>query len=202
MRSYLSRVKWQVYIIRIKSSFSRLDALFRSVYKNARNEMMKERRGAQFYYSGARNRGQAHRRGWLGHPRTWRCATGPSRPFLILPKRCERVELAMSREMTGAEMVIEALADQGVEHHLRLSGRRGAADLRRDLPAGQGPAHPGAPRAGRGACRRRLCALDRQGRLRAGHLRPRRHQRGHRADRRADGLDPDRRASPARCRRT
>ena len=35
----------------------------------------------------------------------------------------------MSKEMTGAEMVIEALADQGVEAHLRLSRRRGAADL-------------------------------------------------------------------------
>src|SRR5262245_51761321 len=27
-----------------------------------------------------------------------------------------RVELTMSKEMTGAEMVIEALADQGIEH--------------------------------------------------------------------------------------
>jgi acetolactate synthase-1/2/3 large subunit len=61
-------------------------------------------------------------------------------------------------------MVVQALADHGVEHALRLSGRRGAADLRRDLPAGQGPPHPGAARAGRGACRRGLCALDRQGR--------------------------------------
>jgi thiamine pyrophosphate-dependent acetolactate synthase large subunit-like protein len=26
------------------------------------------------------------------------------------------VELTMSKDMTGAEMVIEALADQGVEH--------------------------------------------------------------------------------------
>ena len=34
-----------------------------------------------------------------------------------------------TKEMTGAEMVIEALADQGVAAHLRLSGRRGAADL-------------------------------------------------------------------------
>src|SRR5262245_7636113 len=29
---------------------------------------------------------------------------------------CRRVELTMSKEMTGAEMVIEALADQGIEH--------------------------------------------------------------------------------------
>jgi tRNA dimethylallyltransferase len=52
----------------------------------------------------------------------------------------------------------------GRRAHLRLSRRRGAADLRRAVPAGQGQAHPRAPRAGRGACGRRLCALDRQGR--------------------------------------
>ena len=31
--------------------------------------------------------------------------------------------------MTGAEIVLRALVDQGVDAHLRLSGRRGAADL-------------------------------------------------------------------------
>src|SRR3977135_1192398 len=104
----------------------------------------------------------------------------------------ERVELTMSKDMSGAEMVIEALADQGVEHlfgypggavlpiydalfqqkkaqhilvrrgdgdlaprrpraraSLRLSRRSGAADLRRAVPAEEGPAHPGAARAGR-----------------------------------------------------
>ncbi len=35
----------------------------------------------------------------------------------------------MARHMTGAEMVVEALKDQGVELRLRLSGRRRAADL-------------------------------------------------------------------------
>ena len=35
----------------------------------------------------------------------------------------------MSTEMTGAEIVIQALVDQGVARHIRLSGRRGAADL-------------------------------------------------------------------------
>ena len=80
----------------------------------------------------------------------------------------------------------------GREASVRLSGRRGAADLRRHVRAGQGAAHPGAARAGRGARGGRLCALDRQGRLRAGHLRPRRHQCGDRPDRRADGFDPDR----------
>jgi len=77
----------------------------------------------------------------------------------------------MSKEMTGAEMVIEALADQGVEHLFGYPAAR-CADLRRPLPAEEGPAHPRAARAGRRARGRRLCALDRQGRLRAGHLRP------------------------------
>ena len=36
----------------------------------------------------------------------------------------------MARTMTGAEIVLTALADQGVEADLRLSGRRCAADLR------------------------------------------------------------------------
>src|SRR5499425_1688371 len=49
---------------------------------------------------------------------------GPSRPFLIF---CiGGVELTMSNEMTGAEMVIEALADQGAEH---LFGYPGGAVL-------------------------------------------------------------------------
>ena len=80
----------------------------------------------------------------------------------------------------------------GREASVRLSGRRGAADLRRAVRAEQGAAHPGAARAGRGARGGRLCALDRQGRLRAGHLRPRRHQCGDGPDRRAVRLDPDR----------
>ena len=98
----------------------------------------------------------------------------------------------MTREMTGAEMVIQALADQGVQH---LFGYPGGAVLPiydAIFQQRQGPAHPGAPRAGRGARGGRLCALDRQGRLRAGHLRPRRHQCGDRPDRCVLRLDPDR----------
>ena len=76
---------------------------------------------------------------------------------------------------------------------VRLSRRRGAADLRRLVSAGQGAAHPGAARAGRRARRRRLCALDRQGRRRPRHLGTGRHQRRHRPHRRAVRLDPDRR---------
>jgi acetolactate synthase-1/2/3 large subunit len=52
---------------------------------------------------------------------------GPSRPFLIRDAgNGRRVELTMSKDMTGAEMVIEALADQGVEH---LFGYPGGAVL-------------------------------------------------------------------------
>src|SRR5664279_3438407 len=78
------------------------------------------------------------------------------------------------------------------EASVRLSGRRGAADLRRPVRAEKGAAHPGAARAGRCARRGRLCALDRQGRLRAGHVGAGRHQCGDRTDRRAVRLDPDR----------
>ncbi len=40
-------------------------------------------------------------------------------------------------------------------------------------------------------CRGGLCAVDRQARRRAGHVRPRRDQCRHRHHRRADGFDPD-----------
>ena len=74
--------------------------------------------------------------------------------------------------------------------HLRLSRRRRTADLRRAVPAERHPPHPGPPGRRRGACRRGLCPLHRQGRRRAGDLRPGRHQCGHRAGRCADGLHP------------
>ena len=75
---------------------------------------------------------------------------------------------------------------------VRLPGRRGPADLRRHVPAGQAQAHPGAPRAGRRPRRRGLCALHRQGRRDAGDLRPWRDQRRDGPHRRPDGLDPAR----------
>ena len=95
----------------------------------------------------------------------------------------------MAKHMTGAEMVVEALKDQGVEMVFGYPGRRGAADLRRDLPSKQIAPHPRAPRAGRGPCRGRLRAFDRQGRRSARHLGPRRDQCDHRLDRRAHGFD-------------
>ena len=73
--------------------------------------------------NGARGRG-------LNQGRRRASEQGPFGPFLFL--QCDETtegNVDMTREMTGAEMVIQALADQGVRAHLRLSGRRGAADL-------------------------------------------------------------------------
>jgi hypothetical protein len=64
--------------------------------------------------------------------------------------------------------------------HLGLPRWRGAAHLRRVLQAGHHPAHAGAPRAGCGACGRRLRPRHRRRRRGAGHLGPGRHQRRHR----------------------
>ena len=79
----------------------------------------------------------------------------------------------MTREMTGAEMVIQALADQGVEHIFGYPGGAVLPIYDALFQQEQGQAHPGPPRAGRGPRGRGLCALDRQGRLRAGDLRAR-----------------------------
>ena len=67
-------------------------------------------------------------------------------------------------EMTGAEMVMAALADQGVEHIFGYPGGAVLPIYDALFQQTAGAAHPGAPRAGRRARRRRLCALDRQGR--------------------------------------
>ena len=95
-------------------------------------------------------------------------------------------------EMTGAEMVVQALADQGVEHVFGYPGGAVLPIYDEIIQQDAGPAHPRPPRAGRRPRGRGLCPLDRQGRRRAGHLRPRRHQHGDAARRRADGFDPDR----------
>src|SRR5215510_14969672 len=54
---------------------------FRDTPYNARNEMARRPRNAQLYCSSAGSRAEAHRRGWLTHPRVWRCAKGPRGPF-------------------------------------------------------------------------------------------------------------------------
>ena len=109
---------------------------------------------------------------------------------------------APGREMTGAEMVIQALADQGVEHIFGYPG--GAVLPIYDALFQQEKVQhilvrheQGAVHAAEGYAR----STGKVG-VRAGHLRPRRHQRRHRPHRRADGFDPAGRASPARCRRT
>ena len=107
----------------------------------------------------------------------------------------------MPEQMTGAEMVIRALADQGVEH---IFGYPGGAVLpiydelfQQDKvkhilvrhEQGAGHAAEGYARStGKAGC----CA---------GHLRAGRDQHGDGADRRTDGLRSRSSASPARCRR-
>ena len=82
----------------------------------------------------------------------------------------------MTKEMTGAEMVIQAMLDQGVEHIFGYPGGAVLPIYDAMFQQDKLQAHPGAPRAGRRACRGGLCALDRQGRLRAGDLRAGRDQ--------------------------
>ena len=107
----------------------------------------------------------------------------------------------MSRQMTGAEMIVTALEDQGRRHDLRLSRRRRVADLRRAVPAPERQACARPPRAGRGPCRRGLRAVVGQGRRDAGDLGPRRHQCRDGADRRRCSTRSRWSASPARFRR-
>ena len=98
----------------------------------------------------------------------------------------------MSRAMTGAQMVLQALADQGVEH---IFGYPGGAVLpiydelfQQDRIKHILVRHEqGAVHAAEGYAR----STGKVG-VRAGHLGPRRDQRRHRPDRRADGFDPDR----------
>ena len=49
---------------------------------------------------------------------------------------------------SGADILLRALKDQGVEVDFGYPGRRRAADLRRAVQAEPPPPHPGAPRAG------------------------------------------------------
>ena len=94
-------------------------------------------------------------------------------------------------ELSGADILVEALCDLGVEVVFGYPG--GAVLPIYDAMFRSKPdqAHPRPPRTGGDPRRGGLCPLDRQARRRARHLRPRRDQRGHRHHRRADGLDPD-----------
>ena len=99
----------------------------------------------------------------------------------------------MSAEpISGAEIVIKALVDQGVDVVFGYPG--GAVLPIYDALFKQNSLRHILVRheAGRGPRRRGLCPLDRQGRRRAGDQRARRDQCGHRPDRRADGFGADR----------
>ena len=103
-------------------------------------------------------------------------------------------------KMSGADALLKALEQEGVEVDLRDPRRRQHADLR---PAGRplvDPAHPLPSRAGRGPRRRGLRVGDRQGRCLHGDIRPRGDEPRHAPRRREDGLGPDRRDHRDRCR--
>ena len=74
--------------------------------------------------------------------------------------------------------------------HLRHPRRRRAAGLRPAVRLAEAAPRPGPPRAGRRTRRQRIRARHRQGRRVHGDLGSRRHQPGHPAGRRPDGLDP------------
>ena len=83
----------------------------------------------------------------------------------------------MSETMTGAQIVLKALQDQGVEH---IFGYPGGAVLPiyDEIFSRCGRAYSRAPRAGRDPCRGRLCALYRQAGRCVGYIRARCHQCG------------------------
>ena len=84
---------------------------------------------------------------------------------------------------------------------VRLSRRRDPAALRRPGRLPGPPPRPRPPRAGRRPRGRRLRPGHRQGRRLPGHLRPRRHEPGHRHRHRAARLHPDGRHHRQRARR-
>ena len=89
----------------------------------------------------------------------------------------------------------------GRGRHVRLSRRRGPAALRRPRRLPGAAPRAGPPRAGRRARRRWLRPRVRPRRRLPRHLRPRRHQPGHRHRHRAARLDPHRRDHRQRARR-
>ena len=80
--------------------------------------------------------------------------------------------------------------ERGRRHDLHAVRRPHHRHLRR-LPGRGHPHHRRAPRAGRGARRRRLCPADRQAGVRGDHRRPRLHQRHDRHRLRGARRDPD-----------
>ena len=100
-------------------------------------------------------------------------------------------------ELTGAQALVKSLEMQEVEVIFGLPGGAILPGIRPDHRLAD-PPHPRSPRAGRGPHGRGLRAGDRPPGRGDGDERPGRDQRRHAARRRLHGLDPLRRASPAR----
>ena len=94
-------------------------------------------------------------------------------------------------DCTGAQLVLDILADEGIEVGFRLPGRRDHADLRRSLRASY-PPRSDAARGRRRLRRRRIRPGDRPGRRLHGDLRSGRDQSRDRHPRRANGFGSDR----------
>jgi thiamine pyrophosphate-dependent acetolactate synthase large subunit-like protein len=77
---------------------------------------------------------------------------------VVVAHRMQAVRLKARRSTERRKASSSVSTDKGRRLGNLTKGRRGPLHLRRALQAGQGPAHSGAPRAGRGACRRRLFA--------------------------------------------
>ena len=105
------------------------------------------------------------------------------------------------RQMQGAEIVIKALVDQGVEHVFGYPG--GAVLPIYDALFKQNRLRHILVRQELGAAHMAEGYARSTGKVGRdpGHLRPGRHQHRDRAHRRADGFDSRSSASPARCRR-
>ena len=63
----------------------------------------------------------------------------------------------MKRQMTGAEMIVQALIDQGVDTVFGYPGGAVLPIYDEVFQQNSHQAHSGAPRTRRGSCRRRLC---------------------------------------------
>ena len=96
-------------------------------------------------------------------------------------------------KMSGAEALLKALEQEGVENVFGIPGGASMPIYDPLVDRSLDPPHPVPSRAGRRPRRRGLRLGHRQGRRVHGHQRPRRHEPGHAARRRQDGLGADRR---------
>ena len=96
----------------------------------------------------------------------------------------------MSKIMTGAEMVVQALQDQGVTRFLAIRAARFCRFMTRCSIRTRSITFSFAMNRARRTPRKAMPARPARSAC-AGHVRSRRHQRHHRVDRRLDGFDPD-----------